>query len=44
MGKFYSTGVFAHFIATACAANIDIFIESAAGPACVSGLMKRKSS
>ena len=41
IGKFHATGVFAHFIVTA---YIDIFIESAAGPTCISGLMKRKSS
>ena len=44
MGEFYSTGVFAHLIVTACAANIAISLESAAGSTDVSGLMKRTRS
>jgi hypothetical protein len=29
VGEVYATGVFAHFIVTAHAANLDIFVESA---------------
>jgi hypothetical protein len=44
MGKFYPTRVFDDFIATACAARIDIFVESTAGSTFVSGLMEKNRS